>query len=153
METHIPYKEAYPHLENQMKLGAKIRIEKAEYGKCITIFNRGRNAETITKPYLSNALDALDNFLSGETFDDYTKQTYPLAGDVFDMCIFKGRSFDLFYSLEDSTFMCISTLTPEILAQTRHQNDCAYGTGCSLLEAMTNCFVSPHYELRCRVED
>jgi len=150
---YVPYREdGYPLIEDVLRVGATITIEKCNGGKRgITVkpWDKNKNKITTIQPYLSNVLAAFEDSLAGHSIpDDCSAPAYPHTDDVFDMCIFKGRRFNLYYAVESNTFVCLSTVTEDIVEQTKYATDCVYGTGDTILQAMTNCFVSPKYHLK-----
>jgi hypothetical protein len=153
---YINYRDSYPNLENALKLGQTISICRSGKGLRIVNIRSDNEVITITRPHLSTALAYADQMLGQEEKKDSTptqKASYPRSYDVFDMHIYKGRELTIFFALEKGTFVCVSTITDDLKDYLKYDVNCGYGTGDNLMSAITNLFISPHYQRKEHLAD
>lgn len=151
--TYIPYQESYPNLEKALEGGAKIHIFRSGGGlRVVRIEKEEKLVSYGEYPYFAGAMEHAENDFGMDYKAQYSgthsKHThyltgaYPMAHDIIDSYIFCGKTLDIFYSKNWNKFVCVTTTTKI----DRDENEIIWGSGTSILYAISACFTSFNFE-------
>lgn len=151
----IPYKKAYPNLEQALRDGAKISISRSTEGlRIVRVEDEKNNLISYGEyPYLSGALAhaesdfglSYEEQYSNENarHDHYTRGIPPQAHDVFDQYVYNQDNIALtiFHVQRWKKITCVRSHPERIF-----DDQIIWGSGPGLLQAMYDCFTNQHVE-------